>query len=115
MMDEIERIQKILEYRKMGKSYGGVSLGRVAQEVLAERISPQQAKFSQVNEVWRELLPDELYQHCEIIGISGGQLGVQVDSPVYVYELQLCGSELLSELQRQCPRVRLTRIKFTVG
>jgi hypothetical protein len=82
---------------------------------LAERISPQQAKFSQIDEVWRELLPAELQQHCEIVDISGGQLNIQVDSPSYVYELQLCSSELLAELQQQCPRVRLTRIKFTVA
>jgi hypothetical protein len=115
MMDEIERLQNILEYRRTGKSYGAAHLGRVAQQLLEERISPQQVKFSQVDEIWRELLPVELYQHCEIVGISGGQLDVRVDSPAYVYELRLCSSELLSELQRQCPRVRLTRIKFTVG
>ena len=114
-MDETERLQNILEYRRMRKSYDAVSLGRVAQQLLAERILPQQAKFSQIDEVWRELLPTELHAHCEVVGISGGQLDVQVDSPSYVYELQLCSSELLAELQRQCPRVRLTRIKFTVG
>jgi hypothetical protein len=86
----------------------------VAQQLLTERISPQQAKFSQIDEVWRDLLPIELQQHCEIVDISGGQLTVRVDSPAYVYELQLCSSELLTELQQQCPRVRLTRIKFTV-
>jgi hypothetical protein len=40
---------------------------------------------------------------------------VQVDSPSYVYELQLCSSELLNELQQQCPKARLTRIKFVVA
>ncbi|MFC1634029.1 DUF721 domain-containing protein [Planctomycetota bacterium] len=114
-MDDIERLQNTLDYRRRRKKYGAVSLGQVAQQLLAERISPQQAKFSQVDEVWRELLPIELQEHCEIVGISGGQLDVQVDSPSYVYELQLCSSELLNELQRQCPRVRLTRIKFTVA
>lgn len=115
MMDEIEQIQNTLEHRRRRKTYSAVSLGQVAQQLLAEQISPQQAKFSQVDEVWRDLLPAELQQHCEIIGISGGQLEIQVDSPSYVYELQLCRSELLTELQRQCPRVRLTRIKFTVA
>ena len=114
-MDDIERLQKTLDYRRVRQSYNAVGLGQVAQQILDERISPQQAKFSQVDEVWRELLPAELQQHCEIFGISNGQLEVQVDSPSYVYELQLCSSELLSELQRQCPRVRLTRIKFTVA
>jgi hypothetical protein len=115
MMDETERLQNIIEYRRTGKSYDAVGLGRVAQQLLTERISPQQAKFSQIDEVWRGLLPAELQRHCGIVGLSGGQLDVQVDSPSYVYELQLCSSELLAELQRQCPRVRLTRIKFTVG
>ena len=114
-MDEIERLQNTLEFRRERKPYGAVSLGRVAQQLLAERISPQQARFSQVDEVWRELLPAELHAHCQIVGLAGGQLDVQVDSPSYVYELQLCRSELLTELQRQCPRARLTRIKFTVG
>jgi hypothetical protein len=115
MMDEIERIQKTLDYRRSRPSRGAVSLGRVAQQLLAEQIAPQQAKFSQIDDAWRDLLPAELQQHCEIVGISGGQLDVQVDSPSYVYELQLCSSELLSELQRHCPRVRLTRIKFTMA
>mgnify|MGYP001419265941 CR=1 FL=1 len=114
-MDEIEQLQMMLGYRRRKPSYGAVSLGQVAQRLLAERISPLQAKFSQVDDVWRDLLPAELQQHCEIVGISGGQLEVQVDAPSYVYELQLCKSELLDELQRQCPRVRLTRIKFTVA
>ena len=80
-----------------------------------DQISPRQAQFSEVVEIWHRLLPAELCGHCEIIDISGGQLKVQVDSPSYMYELQLCSSELLKELQRQCPRVRLTKIKFVAA
>jgi len=80
-----------------------------------KRISPQQARFSEIAEVWSRLLPAELCGHCEIIDISGGQLTVQADSPSYKYELQLCSSELLEELQRQCPRTRLTKIKLVVA
>jgi hypothetical protein len=79
------------------------------------RISPQQARFSDIAEAWGRLLPAGLCGHCEIVDISGGQLAVQVDSPAYMYELQLCSSELLEELQRQCPRVRLTKIKLVVA
>ncbi len=82
---------------------------------MAEQISPRQTKFSEVAEVWSQLLPAELRRHCEIADISGGQLVVQVDSPSYVYELQLCSSELLEELQQQCPKARLTKVKFVVA
>ena len=114
-MDEEERLLNATRWRRSWKSYRAASLGQVAQQLMDKRISPQQARFSQVADLWSRLLPGELYGHCEIIDISGGQLTVQVDSPSYMYELKLCSSELLDELQRQCPRVRLTKIKLVVA
>ena len=102
-------------WRRSWKSYKAANLGQVARQLLDERVSPQQARFSQIAEAWNRLLPAELYGHCEITDISGGQLEVQADSPSYKYELQLCSSKLLEELQRQCPRVRLTKIKLVVA
>jgi hypothetical protein len=114
-MDEEERLLNATRWRRSWKTYSAANLGKVARQLMDERISPQQARFSQVAEVWSGLLPAELCGHCEIVDISGGQLTVQVDSPSYMYELKLCSSELLEELQRQCPRVRLTKIKLVVA
>jgi hypothetical protein len=114
-MDEDERLLNATRWRRSWKSYSAANLGKVAQQLLDERISPQQARFSQIAEVWSRLLPAGLCGHCEIIDISGGQLEVQADSPSYMYELKLCSSELLEELQRQCPRTRLTKIKLVVA
>jgi len=114
-MDEEERLLNATRWRKSWKTYRAASLGQVARQLLDKRISPQQARFSKVFEVWSRLLPAELCGHCEIVDISAGQLAVQADSPSYVYELQLCSTELLEELQRQCPKARLTKIKFVVG
>jgi hypothetical protein len=82
---------------------------------MAGQVSPRQAKYGAVVELWQRILPLELRRHCEITDISGGQLTVRVDSPSYKYELHLCGSEILKELQRQCPKLRLTKIKFVVS
>jgi predicted nucleic acid-binding Zn ribbon protein len=114
-MDDEERLLNAVKWRKTPKSYSAPTLGQVAQQLVEKRISPLQARFSEVAEFWSRLLPVELGGHCEIIDISGGQLIVQADSPSYVYELQLCSPELLKELQRQCPKVRLAKIKFVVG
>jgi len=102
-------------WQRSWKSYSAASLGQVARQLMDKRISPQQARFSQVAEVWSRLLPAELCGHCEITDISNGHLEVQADSPSYMYELKLCSSELLEELQRQCPRVRLTKIKLVIA
>jgi len=92
-----------------------VRLGEVAREVLGGRISPLQSAFEAVSEAWRQVLPSGLAEHCQIAGLSGGQLKVRVASPVYLYELQLCSGELLQELRRRCPAVRIKRIRLVVG
>ena len=114
-MDEIETVQKTLKCRRTRKPYSAAGLGQIVQQVLDGQISPRQAIFSKVAETWRQMLPAELGMRCEITDISGGQLVVKVDSPPYMYELQLCSSELLAELRQQCPRARLTKIKFVVA
>jgi len=114
-MDEIERLQNTLKYRRRRKPYSALGLGQIAQQLMDRQISPRQAVFSDVAETWSRMLPAELSRHCEIVDISGGLLKVQVDSPSYMYELRLCSSELLEELQQHCRKARLTRIKFVVA
>ena len=111
-MDELEQLQNTLKYRRAKIRNNTTKLCNAAQKFLTEQVAPKQIKYGAVAEIWSQLLPEELCKHCEIIGISGGKLRVKVDSPAYKYELQLCSSELLKELQQQCPKARLTEIKF---
>ncbi len=90
-------------------------LGDVVRKIMDERISPRQAKFGSIAEIWSQLLPPELEQHCRLAEIASGQLKVVVDSPPHLRELRLCTSELLTELQRQCPQARIRDIRFTIG
>jgi len=115
-MDEAEQLRKIVKWRtKRRPNKTPPRLGDVVRQFMENQVSPQQARFGTIEDVWGGLLPAELRQHCEIAGISGGRLEVLVDSPSYMYELQLCSSELLGELQRQCPGARIKKIKFAVG
>ena len=115
MMSEGAQIYNGIWQRKIRRPDRTVRLGHVAQQLMDRQVSPRQAKYGAVIEVWRQILPAELSQHCEIVEISGGQLTVKVDSPSYKYELRLCSSELLRELQQQCPKARLTKIKFVIA
>lgn len=101
--------------REQRRNGGAVRLSETLQTVLTEQIRPLQAKFGELADVWSEVVPKELCEHCKIVDAACGQLKVCVDSPAYMYELQLCSSELIKELQRQCPRARLKRIKFVLG
>ena len=114
-MNECKQLQNTLKHRRAKVPNSTTKLFDIAQKFLTEQVSPKQVKFGSVAEIWSQLLPEELYKHCEIVGISGGKLKVRIDSPAYKYELQLCSAELLKELQQQCPKARLTEIKFVLA
>jgi hypothetical protein len=114
-MFEDEQLRNTVMKRRARKFDGTVRLGDIAGQFVNEQISPRQSKYSAISELWSQLLPAELQRCCEIVDISGGQLKVRVDSPVYQYELQLCSSKLLEQLQQQCPKARLTKIKFVIA
>ena len=115
MMDEGEQSGSIGRWQTERKLGRAVRLGDTLRELMEGWVSPRQARFESVLELWRRLLPVELREHCKIAGISGGQLKVRVGLSSYMYELQLCSSELLKQFQRQCPQARIKKIKFEVG
>jgi len=111
-MEEIERIEQAVKGRQIKRYDKFVRIGQAAEQFFAGQVTPQQKKYGDVVEVWEQFLPEELSKHCEIIDISGGSLSVKVDSPSHKYELHLCTQEILKELQKECPRARLTKIKL---
>ena len=114
-MDEDQQLRNIIRWRTKSNSNRTAKLGDTVKQLMENQISPQQARFGPIAELWSQLLPAELHRHCKLADISGGQFKVLVDSPTHLYELQLCSSQLLEELQQQCPRARIKKIKFAVG
>ena len=92
-----------------------VKLSDLVDELMDKQFGPQQLRLARIAGQWEQLLPAELCRHYKLADISGGQLKVLVDSPSCLYELQLCSSGLLEEMQMQCPQVRVKKIKFAVG
>jgi len=113
-MNNTTRILKTAGTQQVNKSKGIVNIGNAAKQFMDNHVSSQHIAFDSIIALWRQLLPVELVQHSRIAEISGGQLKVQVDSASYMYELQLCSSMLLSELQRRCSQVRVKEIKFVL-
>ncbi len=89
----------VVGFRAVYYSRQPARLDSAVQELIEERIEPRQGKCEKLALLWSQILPAELSKHCKIVGICGGQLKVQVDSPSYMYELQICSSELIRELR----------------
>jgi len=115
MVDQGKLLRNAVKWRTAHQGNNTFKLGDVLNNLLDNKVSPQQSRFRLIVESWSQLLPTELRRHCRVAEISGGRLKVLTDSPSYMYELQLCSSELLKELARRCPRARIKEIKFAVG
>ncbi len=101
--------------RKRSASYGTARLGDVLGELTDGLLTYSNSVFGPVVELWEQLLPAELREHCRISDIRSGRLRVIVDCSAYMYELSLCKSELLRELKSRCPRAKIKNIIFAVG
>ena len=86
-------------------------MGDVASGLVAG-LAPLQQRCDSVGQAWEQVLPPSLRDHCRIGGLRGGCLRIAVDGASYMYELQLCKTELLKELQRLCPGVGLHRMQI---
>ncbi len=82
-MAEGKQIKDVVRRRGSRKSGYASRLGEAAMEFVEKRVSPPQSRFGLVSEVWRQILPAELLQHCEIVDISGGRMKVVADCPMY--------------------------------
>ena len=90
-------------------------LGELVQRIMERSVKPRQKRISPVVEAWLSIVPPGLAPHCRVKGVVRSELRIGVDSPVYLYELQLCAQDLLEALQEKAPKVGLRRIKFILG
>ena len=111
-MEEIERIEQAVKGRQRKRYDRFIGIGQAAEQFITGQVLPKQKKYGDVVEVWEQVLPEELSKHCKIVDVSGGSLSVKVDSPSHKYELRLCSPVILKELQKECPRAKLTKIKL---
>ena len=92
-----------------------VRLSKLVDALMKGVVEPKKNKLDPIVEVWYACVPPELAAHCRINGLNGNQLQVSVDTPAYLYQLQLCSKELIDELKCQCPRAGVQTIKFKLG
>ena len=114
MIDQDEQLRNITN-RKKPKDRSPTLLGPLLEQYVTEQVSPKYRQFSSVDQAWRQAVPDELAAHCWCESLSAGQLKVIVDSPAYMYKLQVISSELVERLEELCRRPKIRSIKFVPG
>ena len=69
-------------------------------------------KNTQIVDAWEGLLPEGLSEHCNISGISGQTLKIEVDPGPYMHELRLISAELVEHLRQVCSKCGIKKIKL---
>ena len=75
-----------------------------------DRITPMHSRYDSVAQAWENHVPSGLRAHCRIGGVGHGCLKILADGSSYLFELQMCKSALLPELQKMCPSAKIRRI-----
>ena len=90
-------------------------IASIIKAYLTKQVLPLERTNIAIVEAWNQMLSQELAAHCRLTGVSAGVLKVTVDSPVYLQQMNLAKTELLDQLQQECPRVWIKKINFTIG
>ncbi|NIA17150.1 MAG: DUF721 domain-containing protein [Planctomycetes bacterium] len=65
-----------------------------------------------VVELLFRLLPRELGKHCRAVSFLRGVLKVEVEAGTYMFEMQSLRSQLLGQLQLNCPGAKVDSIRL---
>ena len=90
-------------------------VGSLVSHLMDAKVRPQKEAVDPVVAAWEAVVPPGLAGHCRVKGVQGSRLQVMVDSPAYLYELQLCSSELIKALKSISPQIRIASMKLAVG
>ena len=106
-MDDEERLLSIGAGRLRAQKT--TRLGPTVQAYLDKRESRLKKNCSVVD-VWHQVLPQELYDHCGLIGILGGTLRVEAEPGPYMHEMRMLSDELVEHLRNRCRWAGVKRI-----
>ncbi len=107
-MDDEERLLPATTGRG-SRSKNATRLGFSARAYL-DRQNARLQKNCSVVDVWRQVLPIMLYEHCRLAGISRGVLRVEAEPGPYMHEMRMASGELLEHLQNRCRRAGVKKI-----
>lgn len=79
-----------------------------------ENISSQSSWGQErVHKIWDKILDESARKHTQFSGIKEDKILIYVDSPVWLYQLNLMKKKILQDLQKEIPEIKF--IYFKIG
>ncbi len=84
----------------------------IVNHVIRDMSSRTERPEDNLQESLKQALKEKEREHCRISGIKDGHLMIVVDSPVWMYQLNLKKSRILAEIKKDNPTVKTIRFKI---
>lgn len=119
-MDPLQRIQQDVELRRLtrAKLVHRQPTSNIGSELVSfyRQAVKRTQKLGGIGQVWLQLVPPHLVEHCSIDGFSRGILTVTVDSSPHLYQLkQLLLAGLQNQLITACRGGGLKKVVLKAG
>lgn len=100
--------------RRRTRAKKATRLGLCTKAYLDEQDARLQRNCSVVD-IWRQVLPTTLHEHCRLAGIAGGVLRVVAEPGPYMHEMRMVSGELLEHIQNRCRGAGIKKIVVVAG
>jgi hypothetical protein len=109
---ELRRLDRV----KRTNRPAGELLGPAMVQFFKQSVEKRHTKLGKIGEVWDQLIPQLLNEHCALESFSRGSLTVIVDSSSHLYELkQLLLAGIQQQLLLACRSAGLRKINLKPG
>lgn len=85
----------------------------IISKVIANISSGKPEVHDKIQRIWENMLDQKARQHASIVGLQKGKLVVNVDSPAWLFQLNLQKRKVLEKFKEEIPE--LSYIHFKIG
>ena len=85
----------------------------IVSQVIKKASTKKDGAANDLEEIWQSLLDKKEMEHTKILGMKDDRLWVEVDSPAWLYQMNLRRIKILRGLSREIPQIK--SLYFKVG
>ena len=85
----------------------------IVKNVIGQMADKKLEEYKKIDRLWINILTEGELNHTKLIGVKDGLISVVVDSPAWLYQMNIRKNTILRELKEEIPT--LDTIRFRIG
>lgn len=84
----------------------------IVKQVIGSISSGKPEVHNKLQRIWQNVLDKKAIEHTAIVGLRKGELVIHVDSPAWLFQMNLHKRKLLERIQTEYPELSVIRFKL---